>query len=159
MRRPYIKPPRSEDCEWRSGPPPEIGWWPADYAAKQCKPCPSVLRWWDGVTWSCVALDSDSPKFAGLVASTRTGHADRDIRWTDRWWEDEHMSPLVAIQYLRRRAAISAGTNSGATTREATVLLLIADLIQQLESENAELRRALKLSGQVMRNSIGEDEK
>ena len=69
------------------------------------------------------------------------------------------MSPLVAIQYLRRRAAISAGTNSGATTRDATVLLLIAELIQQLESENAELRRALKLSGQVTRNSIGEDEK
>ena len=67
------------------------------------------------------------------------------------------MSPLVAIQYLRRRAAISAGTNSGATTRDATVLLLIADLIQQLESENAELRRALKLSGQSIRNSIGED--
>lgn len=69
------------------------------------------------------------------------------------------MSPLVAAQYLRRRAAISAATNSGAQTREATVLLLIADLIQQLESENADLRRALKLSGQIMRNSIGEDEK
>ena len=68
------------------------------------------------------------------------------------------MSPLVAIQYLRRRAAIAAGTNSGATTRDATVLLLIADLIQQLAAENAELRRALKLSGQVMRNSIGEED-
>ena len=67
------------------------------------------------------------------------------------------MSPLVAIQYLRRRAAISAGTNSGAQTRDATVLLLIADLIRQLESENADLRRALKLSGQVMRNSIGRE--
>jgi hypothetical protein len=51
------------------------------------------------------------------------------------------MSPLVAIQYLRRRAAISAGTNSGAQTRDATVLLLIADLIQQLAAENADLRR------------------
>lgn len=69
------------------------------------------------------------------------------------------MSPLVAIQYLRRRAAISAGTNSGAQTRDATALLLIVGMIQQLESENAELRRALKLSGQIMRNSIGEDEK
>ena len=69
------------------------------------------------------------------------------------------MSPLVAIQYLRRRAAISAGTNSGTKTLEATALLSVADLIQQLESENADLRRALKLSGQVMRNSIGEDEK
>ena len=70
---------------------------------------------------------------------------------------DEQMSPLVAIQYLRRRAAIVAGANSGATTLDATVLLLIADLIQQLESENAELRRAVKLSGQVMRNSIGRE--
>ncbi len=67
------------------------------------------------------------------------------------------MSPIVAIKYLQRRAAIAAGTNSGATTREATALLLLADLIQQLESENAELRRALKLSGQILRNSIGED--
>ena len=69
------------------------------------------------------------------------------------------MSPIVAIKYLQRRAAISAGTNSGATTRDATVLLLIADLIQQLESENAELRRALKLSGQILRNSVGEEDK
>lgn len=22
-----IKPPRAADCKWRSGPPPEIGWW------------------------------------------------------------------------------------------------------------------------------------
>jgi len=51
------------------------------------------------------------------------------------------MSPLVAIQYLRRRAAISAGTNSGAQTRDATVLLLIADLIRQLAAENAILDR------------------
>lgn len=69
------------------------------------------------------------------------------------------MSPIVAIKYLQRRAAIAAGTNSGATTRDATALLLIADLIQQLAAENAELRRAVKLSGQVTRNSIGEDEK
>jgi len=67
------------------------------------------------------------------------------------------MSPTVAVKYLQRRAAIAAGTNSGATTRDATVLLLIADLIQQLAAENDELRRALKLSGQVMRNSIGRE--
>lgn len=67
------------------------------------------------------------------------------------------MSPLVAVKYLQHRAEISAGTNSGAQTRDATVLLLIADLIQQLAAENAELRRALKLSGQVMRNSIGRE--
>lgn len=69
------------------------------------------------------------------------------------------MSPLVAVKWLQRRANISAGTNSGAQTREATAFLLIADLIQQRESENASLRRALKLSGQILRNSIGEGEK
>ena len=68
------------------------------------------------------------------------------------------MSPLVAVKYLQHRAAISAGTNSGATTRDATVLLLIADLIQQLAAENADLRRALKLGGQILRNSIGEED-
>ncbi len=82
MRRPYIKPPRSEDCEWRSGPPPGIGWWPAGHANYP----PTALRWGDG-EWSCVAFDFDSSDVAGFVASVRTGHDDRNIRWTDRWWE------------------------------------------------------------------------
>ncbi len=69
------------------------------------------------------------------------------------------MSPRGAVTYLKRHAKISCWANSGTQTRDATVLLLIADLIQQLESENAELRQALKLSGQILRNSIGgEDE-
>jgi hypothetical protein len=82
--RQYIKPPRSEDCKWRDGPPPGIGWWPASIAAT---PDPQALRWWDG-EWSCVAYDSDSPKFAGLVAAKRAGYRNRLVRWTDRWWED-----------------------------------------------------------------------
>ena len=69
------------------------------------------------------------------------------------------MSPLVAVKYLERLALISARTHSGEVTTVPSVMLSIADLIQQLAAENAELRRALKLSGQVMRNSIGEDEK
>ena len=69
------------------------------------------------------------------------------------------MSPLVAVKYLQHRAAISAGTNSGTQTLEATALLSVADLLQQLAAENADLRRALKLSGQVMRNSVGEEDK
>ena len=85
MKRPYIQPPRSEDCVWRDGPPPEIGWWPASHVRH---PDPTVLRWWDGAAWSCAAFDSDPSNFAGLVASVQTGHDDRDIRWTDRWWED-----------------------------------------------------------------------
>ena len=69
------------------------------------------------------------------------------------------MSPLVAVKYLERLALISARTHSGEVTTVPSVMLSIADLIQQLESENDELRRALKLSGQTMRTSIGEDEK
>ena len=69
------------------------------------------------------------------------------------------MSPLVAVKYLERLALISARTHSGEVTTVPSVMLSIADLIQQLESENADLRRALKLSGQRMRSSIGEDEK
>ena len=57
----YIQPPRSEECEWRSGPPPEIGWWPADW---HVRPQPDCLRWWDGSEWSFCAHDSASASLA-----------------------------------------------------------------------------------------------
>lgn len=35
------------DTEWRSGPPPSIGWWPTvDFGAGE------YIRWWDGALWS-----------------------------------------------------------------------------------------------------------
>lgn len=83
MKRPYIEPPRSEDCIWRDGPPPGIGWWPASLVSYLD---PTVLRWWDG-KWSSVALDSDSAERAGRVASLESITHERFIRWTDRWWE------------------------------------------------------------------------
>lgn len=92
--RQYIKPPRSQDCVWRSGPPPEIGWWPADCIGwwpadcydEQRGPSPSVLRWWDG-EWSGMALDGDSAERAGRIASLKSITPERFILWTDRWWE------------------------------------------------------------------------
>jgi len=84
-RRPYIKPPRSEDCKWRDGPPPGIGWWPASLAAT---PDPTALRWWDGEWSGGVALDGDSAERAGRIASLKSITPERFIRWTDRWWED-----------------------------------------------------------------------
>ena len=68
------------------------------------------------------------------------------------------MSPRGAVTYLKRHAQISCWANSGTQTRDAIVMLSIADLIQQLESENAELRLALNLSGQILRNSIGRED-
>lgn len=83
-KRKYIKPPRSEDCVWRSGPPPEIGWWPADWGKY---PQPECLRWWDGSRWSDFAFSHDDAEFAGLQAACRPVRS--DIRWTDRWWEEK----------------------------------------------------------------------
>ena len=77
----YIKPPRAADCEWRSGPPPEIGWWPADWWVV---PRPECLRWWDGRCWSGFALPQEDADLAGRQAACRTEIP--NIRWTDRWW-------------------------------------------------------------------------
>ena len=83
MRRPYIKPPRSEDCEWRSGPPPGIGWWPASIAGK---PDPRFLRWWNGKHFSLGVRDDCEEWFAGATA-TVPNDSSIPILWTDRWWE------------------------------------------------------------------------
>ena len=78
----YIKPPRSEDCVWRSGPPPDIGWWPADWGIVRH---PETLRWWDGKEWSCAAVDYMNAAVAAEYGGRYFPHA--KIKWTDRWWE------------------------------------------------------------------------
>lgn len=79
----YIKPPRSKDCTWRDGPPPEVGWWPASFSRD-----PKELRHWDGVSWSWFVCHSATKGFAGSVASSfRVSPLDTcEIQWTDRWW-------------------------------------------------------------------------
>lgn len=79
----YIKPPRSEDCIWRKGPPPSIGWWPAS-----CARNPDMLRWWDGKRWSCYCTSSRTSEQAGAVAKLAWGSPRKlSIAWTDKWWE------------------------------------------------------------------------
>lgn len=75
----YIKPPASHECTWRSGPPPEVGWWPAS----ACKN-PKCLRHWNGKKWSVQVYDSESRYCAELGSKIRI--ESKQIQWTDRWW-------------------------------------------------------------------------
>ena len=81
-KRRYIKPPESHECEWREGPPPNIGWWPASVGD-----APTVLRWWDGRRWSAWVFASENAEAAAASAKTPAHEfMQRDIQWTDRWW-------------------------------------------------------------------------
>lgn len=81
----YIQPPRSEECEWRSGPPPEIGWWPADDISDG-GPHPEILRYWNGHYFSEFADHTDDASTAGIYGQIMH-NCEQEIRWTDRWWE------------------------------------------------------------------------
>ncbi len=83
-KRKYIKPPDSRECEWRAGPPPEIGWWPADWGS--C-PNPVALRWWNGSAWSDFAFANDGADYAASAAQRKV--VSTSIRWADRWWAEK----------------------------------------------------------------------
>lgn len=68
----YIKPPASHECTWRSGPPPEVGWWPASALLYKD---PQWLRFWDGKRTAA----------ADHYVFSSPEYMDR-IKWTDRWW-------------------------------------------------------------------------
>lgn len=76
----YIKPPSGDEVEWFSGPPPDVGWWPAS-----ANEFADVLRWWDGERWSAGILPDASCGRAGHAATVPAGI--KGIRWTHRWWE------------------------------------------------------------------------
>ena len=85
----YIKPPKSEDCIWRSGPPPEIGWWPASSIRRmdgRRAPQPEWLRYWDGKAWSVGDFAFQTAEVAAEDAGVREP-VQYNIFWTDRWWE------------------------------------------------------------------------
>ena len=77
----YIKPPRRDECEWRSGPPPEIGWWPASTWRN-----PEELRYWNGEHWSFSCEARENRASAAESAREPTSFDPGAIRWTDRWW-------------------------------------------------------------------------
>jgi hypothetical protein len=64
---------------WRKGPPPEIGWWPADYQINQHSI--TRLRHWNGKHWSILS----EPWEDGYDGWFRL-QAKHTIQWTDRWW-------------------------------------------------------------------------
>lgn len=82
-----IKPPRAADCKWRSGPPPEIGWWPAFHAPNLTSKndVAEFLRWYDGKRWSAAAYCYTDAANAAHIARFPTNDQ-HNIVWTDRWW-------------------------------------------------------------------------
>lgn len=45
------------DTEWRSGPPPSIGWWPTKVLLPDSI---ERIRWWNGARWSVPASQLDA---------------------------------------------------------------------------------------------------
>lgn len=66
---------------WRTGPPPEIGWWPASYNDNV-----DVLRYWDGSRWSFNVRPSESQRRAGVEGLKNMFRFAKGIKWSDRWW-------------------------------------------------------------------------
>ena len=67
--------------QWRNGPPPSIGWWPASTFQDE-----QSIRWWDGRYWSFYAYPEDTAKFAAGRAQLKVVSLTKLIQWTDRWW-------------------------------------------------------------------------
>jgi hypothetical protein len=64
--------------KWHRGPPPSIGWWPADFSKNI-----SVLRWWNGQHWSIGVASSFSMADVRYCAHIKAFNQDF-ILWTDR---------------------------------------------------------------------------
>ncbi len=72
------------DTNWRSGPPPSIGWWPTAFV-KGDWVGESFIRWWDGKRWSPPAFQGDAN--AGklnVVAKFRSPYTSKEIFWSPR---------------------------------------------------------------------------
>lgn len=68
----------SKKTVWRKGPPPSIGWWPANAIR-----APELLSWWDGKLWSFAAINTDSLEEVGKAVDMKRGR-EHLIEWTDR---------------------------------------------------------------------------
>lgn len=72
------------DTEWRSGPPPSIGWWPTaiirgDWMSEL------DIRWWDGKRWSVRAIHDDARRgVLNKVAKIPTQFHNSEILWRPR---------------------------------------------------------------------------
>lgn len=66
--------------EWKKGPPPSMGWWPA--SASECL---YEYRWWDGEYWSWSVYECD--RISNIEHYARKRERDRQqlmIKWMPR---------------------------------------------------------------------------
>lgn len=92
----YIQPPNGDEVEWFSGPPPEVGWWPASTIQRA-----ENLRYWDGQCWSCWVYHTRPRQEAGSIARrAATVNEQSEIRWTHRWWEDKPNAENKSTDFL-----------------------------------------------------------
>jgi hypothetical protein len=77
----YIAPPKYNENDWQSSPPPGVGWWPAstDNDAE-------TLRWWDGTRWSIGCHCSRTADESAWAAAQKSNNRPGSIYWTHRWW-------------------------------------------------------------------------
>lgn len=97
---------------WKSGPPPEPGWYPA--STRQDK---TVLRFWWPATksqpgwWSQGCEKTDSPEWAGKVAYQKTSFSRSLIQYLPRpaHWPDAYGNwPTVRMQEIAPDAELTA---------------------------------------------------
>lgn len=64
---------------WNFGPPPSIGWWPADFFPFNDE----TIRWWNGEYWSLPTYAGENLDYVVAAAETRT-YVREEIRWRRR---------------------------------------------------------------------------
>lgn len=70
--------------EWKSGPPPHIGWWNASLSYSI-----NVWRWWDGTRWSIPVGHTTPAHVAALRAKQASVRScQKLIRWTNYYPEN-----------------------------------------------------------------------
>lgn len=71
---------------WKSGPPPHIGWWNA--SAVLMSPSPHAWRWWDGRKWSFNCQQGDSDEWLKNAIPQKGNYETDKMVWSDYWPEN-----------------------------------------------------------------------
>lgn len=77
-----------KNTNWKSSPPPSLGWWPTIPADDKLDEIPGEryagYRWWDGKSWSADATMNCSEYTAESHATTLSVCSNEEILWGDR---------------------------------------------------------------------------
>jgi hypothetical protein len=68
---------------WKSGPPPAIGWWPTKLAGIYKGWWAGTYRWWNGKCWSYAAFEHESAKKAAEWASKTDPSLTKWMLWSE----------------------------------------------------------------------------